>query len=86
MAPQPFAQTAARVLAPGYGISVSFAHSELAEAIHIHNVYLPPDARAATAWAVCEALAAMEPAPGLHFMTGDFNAQVGSPGARRRLT
>ncbi len=25
------------------------------------------------------ALAAIDPAPGLHFMTGDFNTQVGSP-------
>ncbi len=78
IAPQPFVLTALRVLCPGYGISVTLSHPSLTDAIHTHNIYFPPDARAATARLICDALAASEPAPGLHFMTGDFNTQVGA--------
>ena len=82
VAPQPFELVASCVLAPGYGLSASFTHPGLDETVHIHNMYLPPDASVATARAICDAMAAAEPAPGLHFMTGDFNAQVGAPRSR----
>ena len=79
IAPQPFVLTAPHVLCPGYGISATLTHPGSTDTIHIHNVYLPPDDRVAAARHICDALAASDPAPGLHFMTGDFNTQVGAP-------
>ena len=79
IAPQPFVHTATWILAAGYGISASFTHPELAEVIHVHNVYLPPDARADTAPLVCDALAAPEPCPGLHFVTGGLQRPSWGP-------
>ena len=79
IAPQPFVLTDPRVLCPGYGLSATVTHPGSPDIIHIHNIYLPPDNRLATARLICEAMAASDPAPGLHFMTGDFNTQVGAP-------
>ena len=79
IAPHPFVLSDPRVLCPGYGLSVTVSHPCSADVFHVHNIYLPPDNRLATARLICEALAGSDPAPGLHFMTGDFNTQVGAP-------
>ena len=79
IAPHPYVLSDLRIHAPGYGISVTLNHPGSHDILHVHNVYLPPDDRASVANQVCDAIAAQSPAPGLHFMTGDFNTQVGAP-------
>jgi hypothetical protein len=67
------------VHAPGYGLSVTLTHPDSQDTRYVHNMYLPPDDRLAIATRVCDAISAEELTPGLHFVTGDFNTQVGAP-------
>ena len=39
--PHPFTLAGSRVLFPGYGLSATISHPSLAEAFHLHNIYLP---------------------------------------------
>ena len=79
IAPHPYVMTDRRVHAPGYGLSVTLTHPDSQDTRHVHNMYLPPDDRLAIATRVCDAISAEELTPGLHFVTGDFNTQVGAP-------
>ena len=79
IAPHPYVLSDFQIHSPGYGISVTLNHPVSRDTLHVHNVYLPPDDRVFVANQVCDALAAQSTAPGLHFMRGDFNTQVGAP-------
>ena len=79
IAPFPYVMTDPVVHAPGYGLSATVTQPDTGEVQHVHNIYLPPDDRLAIATRICDGIEAGGVTPGWHFVTGDFNTQVGDP-------